>query len=111
MSTSSPSTFARTQDTAQRSGLTDSTAREVREPRIDHVEADRREPRGIDTDVELVRAVSAERSIVSVPVERRAPNACASRSGAQRGFQPWLPAADKARATSRALQNLGDEEL
>lgn len=30
---------------------------------------------------------------------------------AERGFQPWLPAADKARATSRALQDLGDEEL
>ncbi|MCM3695203.1 hypothetical protein [Microbacterium oleivorans] len=30
---------------------------------------------------------------------------------AQRGFEPWLPSADEARATSRALQDLGDVEL
>ncbi|KTR95667.1 hypothetical protein NS220_05180 [Microbacterium testaceum] len=29
----------------------------------------------------------------------------------QRGFHPWLPAADKARAASRALERLGDDEL
>lgn len=29
----------------------------------------------------------------------------------ERGFHPWLPAADKARAASRALQDLGDDEL
>lgn len=29
----------------------------------------------------------------------------------ERGFRPWLPAADKARAASHVLQDLGDEEL
>lgn len=29
----------------------------------------------------------------------------------QRSFHPWLPAADKARTASRALQRLGDDEL
>lgn len=29
----------------------------------------------------------------------------------ERGFHPWLPSADKARAASRALQDLGDDEL
>jgi hypothetical protein len=70
MPTYSPSTFARTDDNAQRSDLTGRTARELREPRIDDVEADGSEPGGIDSDVELAQSVSAERAIVRVPVEK-----------------------------------------
>jgi len=29
----------------------------------------------------------------------------------ERGFHPWLPAADKARAASRALEDLGNDKL
>lgn len=40
-----------------------------------------------------------------------APDRAMKVADSERGFHPWLPAADKARAASRALQDLGEDEL
>lgn len=47
--------------------------------------------------------------VLVAPRAQHKPRMAAAES--ERGSQPWLPAADKARAASRALQDLGDGEL